>query len=104
MRICLLAVLLSLLFVADARADRVVLVAGGGDKPEARAAATRRSSTARSASISTPRAICSSSRSTAIASAASTRNGMLTRIAGTGVKGIGGDGGRPLARRIQCPA
>jgi DNA-binding beta-propeller fold protein YncE len=102
MRTCFLAVLAALIAITNARAERVVLVAGGGDKEGDGAKATE-------SKLGSPFGVdfdaagnlyfveIDGHRVCRI-----DKNGILTRIAGTGRKGLTGDGGPPLAAEFNA--
>jgi sugar lactone lactonase YvrE len=101
MRTWLLALIIGFAFLTEAHGERIVLVAGGGETAE--------NVKATSAKLGSPFGIdCDAAgnlyfveidghRVCRIAS-----DGLLTRIAGTGQKGLSGDGGSPLAAEFNA--
>jgi len=101
MRPCLFALLVGLLAVANAHAERIVLVAGGGGKEEGALATESRLNSPFGVDFDAAgnlyfveidgHRVCRIDP-----------NGILTRIAGTGRKGLSGDGGPPLAAEFNA--
>lgn len=101
MRTSLLSIFLFLLTFAQTQADNVVLVAGGGEAPEGSPAAQ--------AKLNSPFGVEFDSAGNLFFIEIDghrlcriDKTGILTRIAGTGKKGLAGDGGQPLAAEFNA--